>query len=549
MAPPPLPLLLLLSGAILLPLPSSVSASRSYPQYLVLNKANFAVDPWAWDQDTPGSASQASITNLTNTVALTAPVSESRRLAVSHIVLVTGVNSTHALQFLDNQLALALANDLPISVELDVFQWWNGRQDLWNWFNESAPGYDPGNVANVEWTGWSPDNATMLSWRDWGSQFRTPAPHPNIASPLVLSTYVAELRPYLARVSAWYAGLAPGQRYLLAAVKLSEEVDIGPNFYFYEDGNSYISAPPADDPKTIIAGAVQLGFNAVCTAGLACSGEGPTPDQLDTVVQAFYSLLAQAALEEGLPRGKLMSHCGSNFDDMPTNLTKAWNTGEAAITSFTAPAWSIYSAAADPGQLGPHGLDVALDALGGSQWGIGEWYCFTCAGDKAAWGSALANSFAYRNSRLVHVFNYEAFYRDGTALEALRAFLDPAAAPACLVEPASGVGAQVLANGSVLVTWSAGPMDADAAYIDVSTLSTTLPSAALAVPDIVSHAPVSAGPGGGSFVFTPPPNAVGGAGAAMAVYVNIVASGCASSPGQGGQPQAMASDTLLVPIQ
>jgi hypothetical protein len=129
------------AAAALLLLPAAATAAspaaapsppppRAHPQYVVLNKANFVADAWAWDQDRPATASQASVDALLAAVNCTAGAGGGcdragarRRLAVSHVLLLTGTNATAALEFLDATLALAAANDLPIAVELDVFQW------------------------------------------------------------------------------------------------------------------------------------------------------------------------------------------------------------------------------------------------------------------------------------------------------------------------------------------------------------------------------------------------------------------------------------------
>ena len=532
-------------------LPAAMAAqARAYPQYLVLNKANFVSDPFAFDQDRPNSASQESIDQLLSVMGgLTG--SDKRRLAFSHITLLMGSNATNAMAFLNNMLNLSLANNLALSVELDVFQWWNGRPDLWNWFNTSAPGYSPSTVANVEWTCWQPECATMLSWRNWGSQFRTPAPHPNIASPVVMAEYLSALRPFLARVGQWYASLPADKRYLLAALKVSEEVDIGPNFFFYPDGNSYIGQPAANDPKTGIADSVQQGYNAVCTAGLACSGN-ITRQQLDTVVQQYYTPLATAAMQACIPRNKIVAHIGADFGDGPPQTVN--NGGMAAVTTVAAPAYSIYRDAADPSPAGAGGLDVALDAIEGSAWAVGEWYLMGANHSVQQWASALNNTFAYRNCRQIFVFNYEAFYKDANALAAAVAALGPAAAPPCLVEPASGLSATVYGpsqNGSwpcgsgvpgasfcVSLSWSSPPLDADASYLDVSTLPYLLPSGALASSTVVPGTALAPGAQSFAFPLLGSPSQWNG----TSLYASIRSKGC------GGGSQMMASDAFSLPI-
>ena len=121
------------------------------------------------------------------------------------------------------------------------------RPDLWNWFDPSQPGYNSSNVHNVEWTSWDSCNATQIAWRNWGRQRRV-APHPNLASKQVTDAHSSALFPLAHIVADWYNKLPQQKQYLLAAAKVGWEVDIGLNFYFYPNGNSYRTQPPAADP-------------------------------------------------------------------------------------------------------------------------------------------------------------------------------------------------------------------------------------------------------------------------------------------------------------
>lgn len=507
-------------------------SSRMHPQYLILNKASFVADPFAWDQKNPGSASQAAIDALFTAIGGKPASSGTRRLGFAHIITVFDDNGnlTGTMDFLKNMLDLAVANDLPIAIQLDPLQWWNSRPDLYNWFNESTPGYNAENVYNVEWTGWNAStDGTMLSWRDWGSQFRTPAPHPNLSSPTVLREYTAALRPFLARVAAWYGALPSDRRYLLAGVKLSEEVNIGINFYFYANGNSYMWSDPAHDPTGGVNSAVQQGFASACTAGLACEG-ALTRQQLDTVVQNYLQTIAAVALQAGIPRSKILSHVGADFGDF--TKAQAYNGAMAAVTPAASPAWSIYRQAYNPAVLGPAGLDAALDSINGSQWSAGEWlyYGGNSGNTTQQWREAMENTWGYRNGRRIFVFNYESINKNADVLAAVQGALQPSAAPPCLVEPALMLSAQVSPGpqGSVTLTWQA-PMDADVAYLDVSATPYTLPSGALAVPSLVQHAVVT---GQTSFTFTPRADYVN-----ASLYAAVWAEGC-------GGTQGMAADVL-----
>ena len=79
-------------------------------------------------------------------------------------------------------LRLSQQCDIPIVVQLDGESWWDGRPDLWNWWDPTKPGYSPDNRLNVEWTDWSPDDAIKIAWRNWGRQIRV-LPPPNLMSP------------------------------------------------------------------------------------------------------------------------------------------------------------------------------------------------------------------------------------------------------------------------------------------------------------------------------------------------------------------------------
>ena len=482
---------------------SATTATRNYPQYILLNKAVGSGDPLAWNQANPASVSQASVNEILR--ALGTNGTAARRLGVSAMVSVTNdckagacPNATHA--FVRNVLALSLANDLPIALTIDPFEWWDGRPDLWNFFNASAPGYNPANIQNVEWTSFDPADAVTIAWRDWGSQMRT-VPHPNLASPGLLGEYTSAVRPIASDIAAWYAALPPARRYLLAGVRVGWEVDIGVNYYFYPGGNAYRTQPPASDPKSGVSGAVQQGFNAVCTMmqsqklvqkgdgvdsdlgpssgqgreksltlrrkatgasvgqqqhrqrhqrqqlhqqrqalqqqrQAGCTGTTLTAAQLDAVVRAFFTLLADALRDEGIPRSKLFTHAGADFGDLPHTTTSTsgavyrdlptstsspllnsgasrgplegklqldkhpralgkfglgqepptelklaagvvWNSPADALTPAAQPGWSFYTYAFDPSKAGH--IDAALDGIDGSQWACAEWlYLGTC---------------------------------------------------------------------------------------------------------------------------------------------------------------------------
>lgn len=195
---------------------------------------------------------------------------------------------------------------LTLAVTLDPFQFYFAS-NLWNWFDPQQPGYDPANVANVEWTNWSSTSATMIAWRDWGSQFRMPTPQPNIASPQLLATVSQAVAEVVNGIRKWYEAQTPIDQRLLVAVKLCEELDVGANYYFYPNGNAIYQAHPhnssadptygLDSAKGLAGGLMPLGYNMIQTLGLRSGGVPPTRRELTLGVQHYFRSAIAAAVK------------------------------------------------------------------------------------------------------------------------------------------------------------------------------------------------------------------------------------------------------------
>ena len=172
----------------------------NHPQYLCLNKMyGCTTQPGCWNEGVPSSLTQASIDLFIAAVGGERG-SPQRRLCLGfQIDTLDGSASDTQAAVISNLLALSTANDLPIVLTLDAFEFWQGRPDLWNWWNATLPGYNPKNVANVEWTGWQSANATQIAWANWGAQFRKP-PHPNLASPAFRAAAADAVRPLASQV-------------------------------------------------------------------------------------------------------------------------------------------------------------------------------------------------------------------------------------------------------------------------------------------------------------------------------------------------------------
>lgn len=207
---------------------------------------------------------------------------------------------------------------------------------------------------------------------------------------------------------------------------------IGTNFFFYPGGNSFVNAPPADDPTTGIAASVQLGYAAACTMGLACAGNLSTA-LLDAVLGDFLDF-ATGLLAPFLPRNKILTHTGNwpfTSGAAPANGV-AYNSPAPALTTHGAPGWSFYHAAFNVSSA--YGLTSALAPLDYTHWAASEFgYMGGNNGtEKEQWAAALSGALGYANNRLVDVYNIEQL--DTAALAAAAQVLSET--PFCLVDAA-----------------------------------------------------------------------------------------------------------------
>jgi len=339
------------------------------------------------------------------------------RLGVGIVVSYLAAPRERYLAQLQQGFRLAEKYNLAVVVQLDGEQWWQGRPDLWNWWDADQPGYDPANVANVEWSGWGPEQALKIAWRNWGRQLRV-LPPPNLMSPDYRQACHEEMVPLLREVLRWRDSLSDEQSHLFIGVKLGWESSIGVNAYYYPDGNELLDADPAEDPKQPIEaedlpsrGFQTIGYAAVATAGLADEGE-LQEQHIAEVVRRHLSDLASAAREAGLPREQIFVHSGG------------WAPGEslyaAALNECSCPGWSFYGWATDPTQD-----ETAMRELRQSDapyWGAVEWWP---QGAQTAddWAAAIRTTLAIDRCRYMNIYNWRAVAPQTEAIEGIRKVL------------------------------------------------------------------------------------------------------------------------------
>ena len=124
----------------------------------------------------------------------------------------------------------------------------------------------------------------------------------NIASPQLLEKVAKGIEEAVSAVKSWYA--TSTRRDLLVSLKIAEELDVGANFYFYPNGNSYRTQSRDNDPtygpdwsQGLSGGLEPMGFNMLRTLNLRVDGGPPTRDEIKIGVQHYFNTSLQAALK------------------------------------------------------------------------------------------------------------------------------------------------------------------------------------------------------------------------------------------------------------
>ena len=117
-------------------------------------------------------------------------------------------------------------------IQLDPITFWDNVPELWNWFDPGIPGYNEDNKANVEWTSWSMDDAVKIGWLNWGTQIRL-RPMANLFSKAYQAAVKARMDAFLSILSEWYTELPEAKKYLLIGVKITGELAVGVNNWYY----------------------------------------------------------------------------------------------------------------------------------------------------------------------------------------------------------------------------------------------------------------------------------------------------------------------------
>jgi hypothetical protein len=327
-------------------------------------------------------------------------------------------------QRLTRFLRLAEEFNLPVVVQFEGEHWRDARPDLWNWWNQNLPGFDPENRRNVEWDGWGPEHAIRISWVNWGRQVRI-KPAQNLMAARYREAVHAEMRASIPQVLDWWHRLPADKKDLFAGIKLGHESSIGVNGFYYPHGNDYLEKPEKDDPQRQLVveqlpgrGMAPIGYAAVSTLGLAKSGE-LKEEHLAEVVRVHLQDLCRLAYNLGVPRERLFTHCGG------------WTKGEklyaSAVNEFSCPGWSFYTHG-----MNPRNDATAMDALRRSDapsWGAVEWLPLG-AGSQRDWEVAFRSTLTIERCRYLCVFHWKLIKDVQDATKAITVVLDKGAVEA-----------------------------------------------------------------------------------------------------------------------
>ena len=320
-------------------------------------------------------------------------------------------------------LRLSEQYDIPVVVQLDGEQWWGGRPDLWNWWDAKAPGYNPSNRFNVEWSGWRPEDALRIAWRNWGRQIRV-LPPPNLMSPSYRQACHEGMRDLIPVVVDWWRKLPEQRQDLFIGLKVGWESSIGVNAYYYPEGNQLAERPAAEDPVQPIQadqlpgrGYVPIGYAAVSMAGLANAGELKEEDLVE-VVRRHLEYLSKLAAELGVPRQRLFTHIGGWKEDELLY--------QAALNRFACPGWSFYRHARNPAQ--DAGVRKGLQKSDAPGWAAVEWLPMG-ANTENDWRQALGNTLGVPKCRYLCIYNWDSIAKNQAAIAAIRGLVGRPNAP------------------------------------------------------------------------------------------------------------------------
>ena len=398
--------------------PATTRASLEFtpdsPQGIFINRAPSV----AWHQRRPEEIDASLFRAVLEGVGVRGDASARRQLGLSFILSYLNGDRAVLTETVQRLLSLSEQLDVPLLLALDGQNWWDGRPDLWNWWDPKQPGFDPRNVENVEWTDPGPEHAVKVCWRNWGRQLRV-RPAPNLMSPRFREASRVELEHFAALIKAWAHKLPASKRRLFPGIKIGWEASIGINAFHYPNGNHYFETSPDDesaDPKyghdmkkDFAAGLVPLGYSALASEALKPKNHRVTLADHERIVANYLQFLATTCRGVGYAPDQLFLHSGGQYAPWELHYSH-----KVPITPDGVPGYSLYNKTADEaGDLG-----TSLEAAGRSDWCVAEWLTHAKTAD--GWKTDLNRSLNFRHCRSLTIYNWENVSTQPHAVEGIR---------------------------------------------------------------------------------------------------------------------------------
>lgn len=382
---------------LLLLLWATLALADGFPQYVFMN-----LNPvHGWDQSNSDSMTPEWPREIAATLDL--PPNPDLKLGISYIFSLMETPADQLAVTLHKLLSVCEEAEMPLLITLDGQNWWTRRPDLWNWWDPEAPGYNPDNGNNVEWTSWDPKDAVKISWRNWGSQIRV-VPCQNLFARPVMSELLGRYKTLIPIIADWYKRLPTDKKWLLRGVKLGWETGIGYNAFYYPDGNSYLERWPKDpshDPtyglkleEGLSGGCVQLGYASLKAAGIKSSGE-ITRDDLARLTHEYLAVLCRKANFLGLPKELIITHMGGNYAPWDVHIP-AW----PAMNEWSTPGYSFYWQ--DPRELGD--FPKELTTAGRKEWAASEWLWPGQTAEE--WRDHFERTLSFEDCQFLVIYNW-----------------------------------------------------------------------------------------------------------------------------------------------
>jgi hypothetical protein len=259
---------------------------------------------------------------------------------------------------IDEAFRVALARGVAVHITLETHYFWEQRPELWNFFDARSPGYDPANVANVEWSDWD-QTPNRMRYIDWGAPQAVGAPH--------MCYLAARIQSEVARVTgvigaAVHAGVdrltTAGHPELFSGMTVGSEPSLD-NYSRVDTWDPALGQLMTHDgaPK------VRLGYCSFTALGYtAAQPPSELPDAAARVNQTFIESWASALASAGIATSRLYTHIAASADVDFMNAPISVAFIDSARPGWTSYPWGELEDNFDP-------LTSALAAHGEPHWG------------------------------------------------------------------------------------------------------------------------------------------------------------------------------------